>query len=462
GARDERGGARGLHQGGHAQPREEGRAAVGDAGGEDVPQARTEDAQDPGAHDVRAPDEERHAGQQVEERLQFGWVPLKPTLYLQIRAVIARKDAAPWHFCIIGTTGGNAGWGDDAGDRRVVRRDRLWEPALPGEPGPVGDDGPHELREPRPRGLRHGGRLRDRGRDDALGRSFPRDAPARVPRDGGRGRGPRARALSAPLWRERAGPGALLHRPHVHVDRRGYLVLRRLAAAGAPAGVPPGPGDGAGRGPRRLPDLSRRGGGRAHAPPGRAPLAHALRSPGARFRGQCAGRARAGHRRRSRLQRDLRPGLGARGPGRRARDRGARPGLVLPAQVHGVFPPRGGRGRRGDAQRPARGRAPAGRARRGGQVLRPAGGRLRDLRGDGGAADRVSRGPFRKAPVRPVEIAFWLVPVAAFFALPGYLVLGSQILIVSLFALSLDLILGYAGIVSLGHAAFFGVGAYTA
>ena len=31
-----------------------------------------------------------------------------------------------------------------------------------------------------------------------------------------------------------------------------------------------------------------------------------------------------------------------------------------------------------------------------------------------------------------------------------------------LFALSLDLILGYAGIVSLGHAAFFGVGAYSA
>ena len=40
--------------------------------------------------------------------------------------------------------------------------------------------------------------------------------------------------------------------------------------------------------------------------------------------------------------------------------------------------------------------------------------------------------------------------------------LGSQILIVALFALSLDLILGYAGIVSLGHAAFFGIGAYTA
>jgi branched-chain amino acid transport system permease protein len=42
------------------------------------------------------------------------------------------------------------------------------------------------------------------------------------------------------------------------------------------------------------------------------------------------------------------------------------------------------------------------------------------------------------------------------------LVLGSQILIVGLLALSLDLILGYAGIVSLGHAAYFGLGAYTA
>ncbi len=63
---------------------------------------------------------------------------------------------------------------------------------------------------------------------------------------------------------------------------------------------------------------------------------------------------------------------------------------------------------------------------------------------------------------RRSEVAFWLVPVALFFLLPGYRVLGSQIWITALFALSLDLILGYAGIVSLGHAAFFGVGAYAA
>ncbi len=63
---------------------------------------------------------------------------------------------------------------------------------------------------------------------------------------------------------------------------------------------------------------------------------------------------------------------------------------------------------------------------------------------------------------RKSELLFWLLPVAAYFAFPDYLILGSQILITGLFALSLDLILGYAGIVSLGHAAFFGIGAYTA
>jgi branched-chain amino acid transport system permease protein len=60
------------------------------------------------------------------------------------------------------------------------------------------------------------------------------------------------------------------------------------------------------------------------------------------------------------------------------------------------------------------------------------------------------------------EVTFWLLPIAAFFLFPTYLTLGSQILIAGLFALSLDLILGYARIISLGHAAFFGLGAYTA
>src|ERR1700740_3106540 len=63
---------------------------------------------------------------------------------------------------------------------------------------------------------------------------------------------------------------------------------------------------------------------------------------------------------------------------------------------------------------------------------------------------------------RPIEVVFWLATLLPFVLTPTYLVLASQIAVTALFAMSLDLILGYAGIVSLGHAAFFGFGAYTA
>ncbi len=63
---------------------------------------------------------------------------------------------------------------------------------------------------------------------------------------------------------------------------------------------------------------------------------------------------------------------------------------------------------------------------------------------------------------KPAEIVFWLALVGVYFAFPTSLVFASQILITGLFALSLDMILGYAGIVTLGHAAFFGIGAYAA
>jgi branched-chain amino acid transport system permease protein len=63
---------------------------------------------------------------------------------------------------------------------------------------------------------------------------------------------------------------------------------------------------------------------------------------------------------------------------------------------------------------------------------------------------------------RPIETVFWLTTLLPFYFFPDYLQLASQIAITALFALSLDLILGYAGIVSLGHAAFFGTAAYSA
>src|SRR6201996_2672042 len=63
---------------------------------------------------------------------------------------------------------------------------------------------------------------------------------------------------------------------------------------------------------------------------------------------------------------------------------------------------------------------------------------------------------------QPVEIVFWLATLLPFALFPDYLILANEIAITALFAISLDLILGYAGIVSLGHAAFFGFGAYAA
>jgi branched-chain amino acid transport system permease protein len=68
----------------------------------------------------------------------------------------------------------------------------------------------------------------------------------------------------------------------------------------------------------------------------------------------------------------------------------------------------------------------------------------------------------RQTRWHPLEFLFWLATLVPFVLFPNYLSLASQIAITALFALSVDLILGYAGIVSLGHAAFFGIGAYTA
>ena len=68
----------------------------------------------------------------------------------------------------------------------------------------------------------------------------------------------------------------------------------------------------------------------------------------------------------------------------------------------------------------------------------------------------------RRSAWRPLEIVFWLLSLLPFYLTPDYLQLASQIAITALFAISLDLILGYGGLVSLGHAAFFGLGAYAA
>ena len=63
---------------------------------------------------------------------------------------------------------------------------------------------------------------------------------------------------------------------------------------------------------------------------------------------------------------------------------------------------------------------------------------------------------------KPWEPVLWLLAFAAPLVLPSHALIINEIAIVALFAVSLDLVLGYTGIVSLGHAAFFGMGAYSA
>ena len=60
------------------------------------------------------------------------------------------------------------------------------------------------------------------------------------------------------------------------------------------------------------------------------------------------------------------------------------------------------------------------------------------------------------------ELLIWVAAFVLPWLLPQKALMINEIAIVALFAMSLDLVLGYTGIVSLGHAAFFGFGAYSA
>jgi branched-chain amino acid transport system permease protein len=77
------------------------------------------------------------------------------------------------------------------------------------------------------------------------------------------------------------------------------------------------------------------------------------------------------------------------------------------------------------------------------------------------ARERAAQYLIRRHRFQWGEAVPWLIAIACFFVFPDRMTFGSQVLIAVMFALSLDLILGYAGIVTLGHAAFFGIGAYT-
>jgi branched-chain amino acid transport system permease protein len=68
----------------------------------------------------------------------------------------------------------------------------------------------------------------------------------------------------------------------------------------------------------------------------------------------------------------------------------------------------------------------------------------------------------RGSAMKPWEPVLWLLVFAAPVLFPRHALIINEIAIVALFAVSLDLVLGFGGIVSLGHAAFFGFGAFTA
>jgi len=79
----------------------------------------------------------------------------------------------------------------------------------------------------------------------------------------------------------------------------------------------------------------------------------------------------------------------------------------------------------------------------------------------GAAASNIPA--FARGPrLRAWELAIWGVAALSWFVLPRQAPMLNEMAILALFAVSLDLILVYAGIVSLGHAAFFGTGAYVA
>lgn len=68
----------------------------------------------------------------------------------------------------------------------------------------------------------------------------------------------------------------------------------------------------------------------------------------------------------------------------------------------------------------------------------------------------------RARRMKPWEPVLWLLAFASPVLFPSHAAIVNEVAYIALFAISLDLVLGYSGIVSLGHAAFFGLGAYTA
>ena len=75
--------------------------------------------------------------------------------------------------------------------------------------------------------------------------------------------------------------------------------------------------------------------------------------------------------------------------------------------------------------------------------------------------------PIRNTPARPwlTAIIVWALLLTVPIWLPmlgGYTALAGRVLVLGLAAMSFNLLLGFTGVMSFGHAAYFGLGAYGA
>src|SRR5215467_8239878 len=365
-----------------------------------------------------------------------------------------------------------------------VRRDCLRHAAVRAGMRAFGHARADEFRQPRPWLVCHGGRLHHAGPGQPRRPAVLRRASHRFRRHRADRGAVRAHALCARLQQEPPRPGAVHHRPCLHVGR-----CRRLRD-GLAAGLHPDPERAAGplrdlRGRRRtLPAAHHRDLRAAHGRPATHSVQHPFRQPIARLGRRRARRPRARHQRQRGLQPDVCRRVGPRRTRRRARRRDSRPRSDVSAQIHGLLSDRGDGRRHLEHHRSLRRLAFDRHRGRRRQVLRPKIRGVRDLHHHDRPSDLASAGPVcprrrqvgmasalvaevgrrlaTRARWRPLEYAFWLAALASLFLVPGRHLILTEIAWLALFALSLDLILGYAGIISLGHAAFFGLGSYLA
>src|SRR5271155_1870927 len=271
------------------------------------------------------------------------------------------------------------------------------------------------------------------------------------------------------------------HRHRVHLDRGCGLHLRHGQSAGATARLSARIAAGDGVEFRGISAVSGGDRARRHGRAWRWAGMDAVGRAGPRRGGQSAHGARARHQCRRPVRGYLCVGQRACRPRRRARHRNGRTRSFVRLYLPHLRADRGIGGRTGLDRGIVRRRHAARCQRRRRQVLRARYRGLSHLSGDDRApdvaADRIVRETlgvtietvasphhYLQAQIRWrwSEILFWLATLLPFVLTPSYLVLASQIAITALFALSLDLILGFCGIISLGHAAYFGVGAYAA